>query len=211
MKALTLKKLTSAVAICLMLSVGSIVTNANALEIDLTPIKKSIEEAVANGVDQESAVLNAVRDASDAFFKSEKEADPNFKMTKKEIAAEIIEKLGIETMAESPRDPQMEGLMIDIVPIEADVVSMMDDGVAEDVAIKTVSNEWAEKIYQEEIEKDPEFGMTVDMLAQYIEEMLWEMGVGDIEGYETPEAFSSLIRSATALGPIDDENPASEI
>lgn len=208
MKALRLKSLASAAAICLMLTVG--LTKADALEIDITPIQKAIDEAVAAGVDQESAMLNAVRDASDGIFETEKSADPTFNMSKKEIAAEIFAQLGTEAMA-SPQDADMEGLVIDILPIESDVVAMMDTGVAEDVAIKTVANEWAVKVYEDEKSRNPEFDMPIEIIAQYIEEMLWEMGVDDIEGYETPEAFENTIREATALSPIDDEPPASQI
>lgn len=100
-------------------------------------------------------------------------------------------------------------LVIDILPIEADVVKLMDNGVEEEEAVVTVSDEWADKIYQEEIAKDPAFTMTIAEISQQIQSMLWEMGEGDIEAYETPERG---LRFRNMLGQGgNDDNPSSAI
>lgn len=100
-------------------------------------------------------------------------------------------------------------LVIDILPIEADVVKMMDNGVEEEEAVVTVADDWADKIYQEEITKDPAFSVSVADISQQIQNMLWEMGEGDIEAYETPER-GLRFRSMLGRGG-NDENPSSAI
>lgn len=105
----------------------------------------------------------------------------------------------------------LSGLVIDILPIESDVVALMDTGVEEEEAVVKISDQWAEKIYQEEILKNPMFAATVPVISKKIQDMLWELGTGDIEGYETPEGFQNRFRRANRLGSINDENPASPI
>lgn len=184
--------------------------NAAAVEFDTKAIENEIAQAVAAGVDQETATINAVREAAANIYNAQKAADPNFAMTEKQVATQILEQLGVPAPAEAD-DDALKGLVIDILPIEADVVALMDTGVSEETAVRTVAKQWAEKIYQEQIAMNPSFDVPVPTIATKIEEMLWELGVDNIEGYETPEAFESAFRQADALSPIDDEAPASQI
>lgn len=209
MKAIQSKNAILASAAVFILSFG-IAFNAIAIEFDTSAIKQEIAQAVAAGVDKETATINAVRDGAATIFQSRKAADPEFAMTEKQIATQILEQLGMPGNGEGNEDG-LRGLVIDILPIEADVVAMMDTGVGEDTAVRTVAKQWAEKIYQEQLALNPSFDVPVPTIAQRIEEMLWELGVDDIEGYETPEAFESAFRQADALAPIDDEVPASQI
>lgn len=204
-----MKHLVCTIVTLMIFVIGPVVQSANALVIDIVPIEKSIDEAIDAGIDQESAVLNAVRDAAEQILATEKAADPEFAMSEQEIATEIMTMLG-ELALSDQDDTSMEGLVIDILPIEAALVKLLDGGMEKEPAIQQVANEFAEKIYNSEKEKNPEFSIPVNLIAENIIEMLGEMGLDDIEGYEGPEA-ARLIRQVTAVPPVNDEKPASQI
>lgn len=192
--------------------ISPIIQSANALVIDTVPIEKSINEAIAAGIDKESAILNAVRDAAEKILTTGKAADPDFAMTEKEISTEIMEMLGSFALS-GKDDISMEGLFINILPIETALVELIDSGVERETAIEQVANEFAEKIYNTEKAENPDFAIPENLIAVRIIEMLGEMGIDDIEGYESPEGFQSrqLIRQVTAAPPVNDEKPASQI
>ncbi len=206
-----IKKIVHTALITVAMTFGSVI-QANALVVDIIPVEAAISEAIASGVDQETAVMEAVRDAADAIFTSETANNPDFNLSRQDIATEILEMLGTATMA-NIEDDSLGGLVINIVPIEAAVVELTNSGVDEETAVTQVANEFAAKIYAEEKAKNPEFDVAQDVIAEKIEEMLWEMKIADIEALPATAAGGPApvsIREATELV-VNDENPASEI
>lgn len=204
-----LKHLVCTIVTLMLFVIGPVVQSVNALVIDIVPIENSINEAIGAGIDKESAVLNAVRDAAEQILTTEKAANPDFAMSEQEIATEIMTMLG-ELALSGQDDDSMEGLFIDILPIETALVELIDSGVERETAIEQVANEFAEKIYNTEKAENPEFDIPANLIAVRIIEMLGEMAIDDIEGYESPEQ-GQFIRQVTATSPVNDEKPASQI
>ena len=200
LKNLSIGKLLCTMVALAIFMVGPMVQAASAIEIDIETVGIAVDEAVAAGVDRQSAIQNAARDAAEQILIKEK-SNTDFVMTQEEIANEIIAKLGGLPMAE----PESL-LVIDIAPIAAEVDALIAKGVEKEDARQEIVPPIAEQMYGEEIAADPKFPMTKEKIQEEIIAMLDDLDNGDIEAYErtrsrTRRSVASVVVNTPASRP----------